>query len=155
MSLDHFLLRFWALLLLLVRSVVDSFDHAAVAKWFILLLNPPTTEQKGPLAQRHTIWCSSWALNYLAMREQLGIFRLEETTLGLVSAAWIFIWISRQLSSSKDDSGHLTTRSLIVNPSPNREPVNASKKGCPPLPGSRKETVNVSFSPNRSKKSYL
>ena len=36
-------------------------------------------------------------------------------TLGLVSAAWIFIWISRQLSSSKNDSGHLTTRSLIVN----------------------------------------
>lgn len=35
----------------------------------------------------------------------------------MVSATWIFMRISRQLSSSKNDSGHLTTRSLIVNPS--------------------------------------
>ena len=115
LSLDHFFLPFWALLLL-VWSVTASFDHVAIAKWFILLPNPPTSEPFCPLAQHHTIWCSSQALNYLTWREHLGIFGLNRT-LSLVSTTWNFMWRSRQLSSSKNDSSHLTMRSLIVHPS--------------------------------------
>lgn len=115
-SLDHFLLRFWALLLLLVRSV-DSFDHAAVANWFILLLNtlPPNRKVLSLSATQLDLHPGLWTAR--RWENTWDFLTTGNRTPGLVSATWIFMWISRQLWSSKNDLGHLMTRSLIVNPS--------------------------------------
>lgn len=160
-SLDHFLLRFWALLLLLVRSV-DSFDHAAVANWFILLLNtlPPNRKVLSLSATQLDLHPGLWTAR--RWENTWDFLTTGNRTPGLVSATWIFMWISRQLWSSKNDLGHLMTRSLIVNPSvlPGRAVLCLEAARRPlvclsPQTGVRKVTCCVDSFFFKNKKKYL
>lgn len=122
----------------------------------------PTTEQKGPLAQRHTTRPSSRAWTARRWENTWDFLTTGNRTPGLVSATWIFMWISRQLWSSKNDLGHLMTRSLIVNPSvlPGRAVLCLEAARRPlvclsPQTGVRKVTCCVDSFFFKNKKKYL
>lgn len=140
-SLDHFLLRFWALLLLLVSRQLWSccsrqLIHASAEY--------PTTEQRGPLAQRHTTRPSSRA--HCRVRERTLKFSDYGKT---EHRAWFLqLGFLREFPDSSQFQTTLVISRpgfLIVNPSvlPGRTVL---------LCLGDLQRLLVSFSPNRSKK---